>query len=263
MQIDKNSKERSEYSVQAVTNAIRVLEELGDSNHEQSIAELCSKLELTKSNVAKLVATLEMFGYVDCNSYTGNYRLGIKTFQISQSYINKLNLTEVALPIQKSLCARVNESIYVSVLRRENIVYLSVVETDSPVRVTPRIGNIGPAYATATGKAQLAFIDERELEQMYSDKFKEYTKNTIKSLDALKEELATIRERGYALDNEEYEYGVRCVAAPVKNFMGQVIAALSVTAPVERLDNSTIQKLILPELIEAANLLSTKFGYRS
>lgn len=262
MRQSKAARERSEYSVQAVTNAIRVLETLGDAEHEQSIPELCSKLDLTKSNVNKLLVTLEHFGYVDSNRYTGNFRLGVKTFQISQAYINKLSLPEIALPIQRSLRDIVNESVYVSVLRKENVVYLSVVETDAPVRVMPRIGNVGPAYATATGKVQLAHMEDRNIEFFYREPFKMYTKNTISTADALMKELDKIKQQGFALDNEEYEEGVRCVAAPVKNFMGNVIAGISISTPVERMSDDRVRKELLPNLLDAAHKLSIKFGYR-
>ncbi len=258
----KIPKERSEYSVQSVTNAIKVLETLGDAEHEQSIPELCAKLSLTKSNANKIVATLERFGYVDANRYTGNFRLGVKTFQISQAYISKLSLPEIALPVQRALRDAVNESVYISVLRKENVVYLSVVETDSPVRVMPRIGNVGPAYATSTGKVQLAFLEDRDIESLYKAPFHQYTPNTIRSTDALMAELDKIKQQGYALDDEEYEMGVRCVAAPIKNFMGNVIAGINISAPVERMSDTRIKKELLPNLIEAAHKLSVKFGYR-
>ena len=257
----KGARERSEYSVQAVTNAIRILEALGEAEHEQSIPELCTKLDLTKSNVNKLLATLERFGYIDSNKYTGNFRLGVKTFQISQAYINKLSLTEIALPLQKELRDKVNESVYISVLRKDNIVYLSVVETDAPVRVMPRIGNVGSAYATATGKIQLAYQEEREVETLYAEPFAAYTENTIRTMDVLLKELAVIREQGYALDNEEYEMGVRCLAAPIKNFMGNVIAGISISSPIERMSEARVEE-IAPLLLSVAHKLSTKFGYR-
>jgi DNA-binding IclR family transcriptional regulator len=256
-------RERSEYSVQAVTNAIRVLEALGDAEHEQSLPELCAKLSLTKSNANKLLSTLERFGYVDANAYTANLRLGVKTFQIAQAYINKLNLSEIALPLQRSLRDEVNESVYISVLRRANVVYLSVVETDAPVRVMPRIGNVGPAYATATGKVQLAFMDEKEVENLYEGaKFTQYTDKTVKSITELLQDLEQIRKCGYALDNEEYELGVRCVATPVRNFMGNVIAGMSISAPIERMGDEIVQSELLPQLTSAAYTLSTKFGFR-
>ncbi|MDR2400817.1 MAG: IclR family transcriptional regulator [Deferribacteraceae bacterium] len=259
----ENSKRlRSDYSVQQVINAIELLETLGDTEHEASVEELSNKLTLTRNTVLKLLASLETYGYVACNRYTGNYRLGVRTFQIAQSYTNKLSLTEMAQSVQKELRDAVNESVYISVLRKERVVYLSVVESDSPVRVLPRIGNTGLAYATATGKAQIAFMEEHELELLYSEPFEQYTKNTVANIKQLVQELAKIRKLGYAVDNEEYEQGVCCVAVPVKNFMGAVIAGLSISAPKDRMSDARIKKELLPQLIASAAKLSTKFGFK-
>ncbi len=262
MKTSKVKRERNEYAVQSVTNAISILEMLGESEHEQSMGEIYTKLKLTKSNVNKLLATLERLGYVENNQYTGNFRLGVKTFQISQTYINKLSLPEISLPLMKDLRDHVKESVYISILHKENVVYMSVVETDLPVRVLPRMGNVGPAYATATGKVQLAALEDREIEAYYPGEFVKYTPRTISSMNRLLEEMNKVRRDGYAVDDEEYEQGVRCVAAPVKNFMGNVIAGITISAPVERMGNTRIEKELLPRLLETADKLSIKFGYR-
>lgn len=255
-------REKSEYAVQAVSNAIDILELLGDKDHELSIADVVTELNLTRSNVNKLLATLELLGYVEHNRYTGNFRLGVKTFQISQAYINKLNITEISIQILQQLKNDTNESAYISVLRDGAVVYLNVIETDQAVRVLPRIGNVGPAYATATGKAQLAYYDALELEKLYSGEFRKITPNTLANFDALKEELDEIKRIGYAIDNEEYELGVRCVGAPIKDFMGNVIAGISVSAPSERMDMEHIHEDVAPMVLDAAKILSKKFGYR-
>jgi len=255
-------REKSEYAVQAVSNAIDILELLGDKDHELSITDIVGELGLTRSNVNKLLATLELLGYVEHNRYTGNFRLGVKTFQISQAYINKLNIIEISIQVLQQLKNDTNESAYISVLRDGNVVYLNVIETEQAVRVLPRIGNVGPAYATATGKAQLAYFDSMELEKLYSGDFIKITPNTISNFDELKEELAEAKRIGYAIDNEEYELGVRCIGAPIKDFMGNVIAGISVSAPAERMELSHIHEEIAPIVTEAARLLSKKFGYR-
>jgi len=255
-------REKSEYAVQAVSNAIDILELLGDNDHELSITDVVSKLNLTRSNVNKLLATLEMLGYVEHNRYTGNFRLGVKTFQISQAYINKLNIIEISIQVLQQLKNDTNESAYISVLRDGNVVYLNVIETEQAVRVLPRIGNVGPAYATATGKAQLAYYDPIELEKLYSEEFTKITENTIGNFDQLREALADAKRVGYAIDNEEYELGVRCVGAPIKDFMGNVIAGISVSAPAERMSIEHIEEHVAPIVTDAAKLLSKKFGYR-
>jgi len=255
-------REKSEYAVQAVSNAIDILELLGDKDHELSITDVVSELNLTRSNVNKLLATLELLGYVEHNRYTGNFRLGVKTFQISQAYINKLSITEISIQVLQQLKNDTNESAYISVLRDGAVVYLNVIETDQAVRVLPRIGNVGPAYATATGKAQLAYYDALELEKLYSGEFRKITPNTLSNFDELKDELDEIKRVGYAVDNEEYELGVRCVGAPIKDFMGNVIAGISVSAPSERMDMEYVKEVVAPTVVEAAKILSKKFGFR-
>lgn len=264
MREDKNKvkREKAEYAVQAVSNAVEILELLGSHEHELSISEIVSKLELTKSNVNKLLANLEKYGYVEHNRYTGNFRLGVKTFQISQAYINKLNLIDISTHILNGLKQQLNESVYIGVLRHSNVVYLDVIETDEPVRVMPRIGNVGPAYATAIGKAQLSTMTDDEIAGLYENKeFLKLTKNTINNIQELLEDIKQVREKGYALDLEEYEEEVHCIGAPVLNFMGKVIAGISVSGPKVRMGYDRIEKEIAPALIKAAELLSVKFGY--
>ena len=254
-------RDKSEYAVQAVNNAIDILEFLGDAESELSISEIGAKFSLTRSNVNKLLVTLEHLGYVEHNRYTGNFRLGVKTFQISQAYINKLNLIEISIQVLTKIKEKTKESAYISVLRGGNVVYLNLIETDQAVRVLPRIGNVGPAYATATGKAQLAYLPEKELNKLYSEKLEKVTENTINNFTKLKEELALVREKGYAVDNEEYELGVKCVGVPVFDFMGKVIAGISISAPVERMSDDKIENEIASVIVDAGKELSVKFGY--
>jgi DNA-binding IclR family transcriptional regulator len=255
-------RDKSDYSVQAVDNALDILEYIGDFDGEVSVTEISARLNLTKSNVQKLLTTLEHFGYVDMNKYTGNFKLGVKTFQISQAYLNKLDLISSAQKIMIDLRDKTNESVYISVLRNSTVVYLNVVETLRSVRVRPRIGNIGPAYATATGKAQLAFIEDFNLEKAFKGSFVKLTPNTIDNIDKLKEELEKVRQNGFALDLEEYEEGVVCVAAPVFNFMRKVIAGISISAPKMRMPEEKLIKEIAPFVKNAAKQLSFKFGYK-
>jgi DNA-binding IclR family transcriptional regulator len=135
-----------------------------------------------------------------------------------------------------------------------------MVESDHAVRVLPRIGNVGPAYATATGKAQLAYKPKNEIEKLYKNGLRKVTENTIADVGNLEAELDKIKEQGYAIDNEEYEVGVRCVGAPVFNFLDEVIGGISVSAPVERLSEKRMHDEVVPVVTEAAKILSGKFG---
>lgn len=265
MRVEKSKlkREKSEYAVQAVSNAIDILDILGDFEHELSISEIVGQLGLTKSNVNKLLANLEAFGYVEHNRYTGNFRLGVKTFQISQAYINKLNLIDISMQSLQELKNKLNESVYIGVLRDTRVVYLDVIETDEAVRVMPRIGNVGPAYATAIGKAQLSMFPESEIREFYKDGIKKLTKKTVGSIEELLKDLAEARVKGYAMDMEEYEEGVCCIGSPIQNFMGSVIAGISVSAPIQRMPKERIEKEIVPALLETAKNLSVKFGFKT
>ncbi|GAB7140528.1 IclR family transcriptional regulator [Deferribacterales bacterium RsTz2092] len=255
-------REKSNYSVQSVANATRILEYLGTSAHEQSVADICNELYLTRSNVNKLLVTLGKFGYIDKNHNTGNYHLGIKTFQLSQTYISNVNIKDASFPLLRELSANIGETACTAVLHRKNIVYVSEAETMAAVRVYSHIGKVVPAYATASGKVQLAWLDGTEIETVFHAPFRALTNTTLRGLPELTEELGRVRQLGYAIDNEELEYGVRCLAVPVRNFIGDVIAAVSINAPVERMSDERIKDELLPQILDTAHQLSAKFGYR-
>ncbi len=255
-------REKAEYAVQSVNNAIDILELLSNADGELSVSDIGLKLGLTKNNTSKILSTLEIFGYVECNRYTGSYRLGVKTFQISQAYLLNMNLFEVSKNYLEAIRNRLNETSYVSVFNDGNIVYLNSIETRQAVRVRLRVGLIRPAYASASGKVHLANMELEHIKAIYENKMQKFTENTINSMDALIKELESIKKMGYAVDNEEFEREVISVAAPVHNFMGQVIGALSTSIPSIRCDKDRIEKEIAPAILEYASDLSKKYGYK-
>lgn len=262
--VDKSkiSSIKSDYTVLALSHSIDILELLSVSEHELTFNEIVNKLKLTKNNASKILGNLEYFDFIETNKITGNYRLGVRTFQLSQSYIRKLNLINVSNSVLNSLKQKFNESSYIGILRNGNVVYLNVVETSEPVRVMPRTGNVGPAYATAIGKAQLSVLSDREISYLYENKnFLKLTPNTIGNIDDLLKDIEVVRKRGYALDLEEYEEEVYCIAVPIIDYAGKVIAGLSISGPKCRLTEDRIINEIAPVLLEEARSLSIKFGY--
>jgi DNA-binding IclR family transcriptional regulator len=255
-------REKAEYAVQSVNNAIDILELLSNADGELSVSDIGLKLGLTKNNTSKILSTLEIFGYVECNRYTGSYRLGVKTFQISQAYLLNMSLFEVSKGYLEAIRNRLNETSYVSVFNDGNIVYLNSIETRQAVRVRLRIGLIRPAYASASGKVHLANMELENVKALYENKMQKFTENTINSIDALIKELESIKKKGYAVDNEEFEREVISVAAPVHNFMGRVIGALSTSIPSIRCSKDRIEKEIAPVILEYASDLSKKYGYK-
>lgn len=255
-------KEKSEYIIQAVDHALDLLEQFHDDVDELGVTELSKRLKLHKNNVFRLLATLESRNYIEQNKVTENYRLGLKTLELGQTFIKQMGLLRQSRPVLEALVKECNETTYVAILKDFHIVYLDTVETDLTVRVVPRVGSRLPAYCTAAGKVQLAYMTDEELDNYIPAKdLKRYTPNTIVDRDELKKHLVTIAEQGYATDNEELDVGVRCVGAPIRDYTRRIIGAVSISGPSMRFTDERIEKELIPLVKRAGEEISTKLGY--
>lgn len=251
--------------VQSVLHALQLFEvfRTSENKDEFGVTELSKALGLHKNNVFRLLATLESRGYIEQNPETENYRLGIEIFNLGQQFINKLNILKLARPFMEKIVAEVNESIYIGILRKGFVVYLDMVEANQNVRVVSRVGKDVPAYCTAIGKIQLAYASEEEINSMYMGaRLKRYTNNTITSLPELKKHLKEVLANDYALDNEEFEERVRCIAVPIKDYLGVPVAALSVTGPACRMTDDKIFNVIYPTAKKYAREISKRLGWQ-
>ncbi|GAB4294293.1 MAG: IclR family transcriptional regulator [Desulfuromonadia bacterium] len=255
-------KEKSEYIIQAVDHALDLLEQFHDDVDELGVTELSKRLKLHKNNVFRLLATLESRGYIEQNKVTENYRLGLKTLQLGQTFIRQMGLLRQARPVLEWLVEQCNETSYVAILKDQHIVYLDVVETSMTVRVVPRVGSRLPAYCTAAGKVQLACMSSEEIDSYYPGReLKAYTPNTITDKNALKAHLTQIAEQGVAIDNEELDLGVRCVAAPIRDYTRRIIGAVSISGPSMRFTDERIQNELIPLVKRAGEEISMKLGF--
>ncbi|MBW2451358.1 MAG: IclR family transcriptional regulator [Deltaproteobacteria bacterium] len=255
-------KEKSEYIIQAVSHALDLLEQFHDDVDELGVTELSKRLKLHKNNVFRLLATLESRGYIEQNKATENYRLGLKALELGQTFIKQMGLLRQAKPILDRMVETCNETSYVAIFKEGHVVYLDVVETDMTVRVVSRVGSRMPSYCTAAGKVHLAFMSDEEINELLpSAELKTYTPNTNASRDALKAELKAVTDKGYAIDNEELDLGVRCVAAPIRDYTRRIVGAISVSGPSMRLPNQRIEQELVPLVLNAAEELSTRLGY--
>jgi DNA-binding IclR family transcriptional regulator len=256
-------KEKSEYLIQAVSHALDLMEQFHGDVDELGVTELSKRLKLHKNNVFRLLATLESRGYIEQNKVTENYRLGLKTLELGQTFIRQMGLLRQSKPVLESLVKECNETTYVAILKEQCIIYLDAVETDMTVRVVPRVGSRLPAYCTAAGKVQIAYMSDEELENYLPTKeFKRYTPNTITDRDELRQQLKIIAEQGYAVDNEELDIGVRCVGAPIRDYTRRIIGAVSISGPSMRFTDERMEKELIPLVIKAAREISAKLGYQ-
>lgn len=255
-------KDKSEYIIQAVDHALDLLEQFQGEVDELGVTELSKRLKLHKNNVFRLLATLESRNYIEQNRVTENYRLGLKTLELGQTFIKQMGLLRQSRPVLEALVRECNETTYVAILKESHIVYLDVVETDLTVRVVPRVGSRLPAYCTAAGKVQLAYMTDEELDHyLPTRELKGYTSNTITDRDEFKSHLRKIAEQGYAIDNEEMDVGVCCVGAPIRDYTRRIIGAVSISGPSMRFSPERMEKELIPLVRRAGEDISTKLGF--
>ncbi len=258
-------REKVNYLIQSVSHALDILESFTKTEKELGVTELSKRLGLHKNNVFRLLATLEHRGYIEQNKETENYRLGPKTLQIGSIFIEQRECRRQARPILESLMAATNETAVVAVLRANRVIYMDSVEAERTVRAISRIGAMLPAHCTAVGKAQLSLLAVEEIEKLYQEPvLEQMTPRSLKTRDALVADLTRTRERGYAVENEECDADVRSIAAPVRDFSKNVIAAIGIIAPAHRLTDQQLQQGgVVARLQEAVLTLSRKLGFES
>ena len=256
-------REKINYTIQSVSHALDILESFTRTEDELGVTELSKRLGLHKNNVFRLLATLEHRGYIEQNRSTENYRLGPKTLQIGAIFIEQRECRRQARPILESLMAASGETAVVAVLRGDKVIYMDSVETTRTVRAVSRIGAMLPAHCTAVGKAQLAVLPAAEIERLYPDvNLVPLTDKSIKTRDMLLADLKRTSGKGYAIEHEEADLDVRSIAVPVRDFSGNVIAAVGIVAPAHRLTDEQVDKGAIPTLVqEAGRAISAKMGF--
>jgi len=259
----QTKRKKSDYIIQSVDHALDVMEAFHGEEDELGITELSRRLKLHKNNIFRILATLENRGYIEQNRVTDNYRLGLGTLELGQTYIRHTGLLRVARPITEQLGKKVNENVYIGILKENYAFYLDVVESAHTVRVLSRVGCRVPTYCSAMGKAQLAFETPETISEVLGKKeLKKFTPSTLSDRDKIVEHLALVKELGYAVDDEEWDEGVRCVAAPIYDYTRKVVGAVSISAPSVRMPMEQVKKEYVPMIIEACEEISDRLGYK-
>ena len=254
-------RDKSNYIIQSVSHALDVLEEFKGDAIELGVTELSKKLKLHKNNIFRLLATLEARGYIEQNRSTENYRLGLKSLELGQTFIKQMGLLRQARPSLERLAARANETTYLAVMRNVDVIYLDVVEASQTVRVASRVGLRLPTHCTAVGKVLIASDSEEEIKKRLPEHFEKRTGKTITDSKSLVEHLIKVAKQGYALDDEEFEEGVRCIAAPVRDYTGNVVAAVSISGPAMRMTDKKVVDDLIQAVRDAGEDLSRRLGY--
>lgn len=223
------------YRIQVIDRAAQILECFRFDAHELGVREISQRTGLHKSTAHRILIALQYNGLIQQNPETGDYHLGIKLFKLGQLAVMRLNLREIARPLLRVLMEETRETVHLAILDEEQVFYLEKVEGPYALRMPSRVGRHIPPHCTSLGKAMLSCLEEAEVRRMLgSDSLKPYTAHTMRTADALMTELRRTRRRGYAVDNEEIEIGLRCVGAPLRDYSGALAGAVSVAGPTAR-----------------------------
>ncbi|MDF1525369.1 MAG: IclR family transcriptional regulator [bacterium] len=260
----QTKRKKTDYIIQSVDHALDVLEAFHSEADELGITELSRRLKLHKNNIFRILATLESRGYIDQNMATDNYRLGLGTLELGQTYIRHTGLLRVARSVMEELNNKVNENVYIGILKDRYAFYLDVVESNHTVRVLSRVGCRVPTYCAAIGKAQLAYETSETINEVLGKKeLKKFTPNTIADRKKILEHLVLVKELGYALDDEEWDEGVRCVGAPIFDYTRKAVGGISISGPSVRMSMEKIRKDYVPLIKRACEEISNRLGYDS
>jgi IclR family transcriptional regulator, KDG regulon repressor len=246
--------------VQTLERALDIIELLALQPDGLGVTEIAQRLELNKSTAHRLLSALLERSYVERNGARGAYRLGLKVIEVGSIRLNHLELKTEAQPYLRKLSESTGMSVHLGILSGGDVVYIEKIEPRQSIRMYSQIGKRVPVHCTALGKALVSELPRPELERIAEAMaFKRFTAKTAVGLEDLAAAAGECRERGYAIDDEEHEAGIRCVGAPIRDYTGRVIAAVSVTGEIR--SSGAERDAGLPRLVmEAAASISRRLG---
>jgi DNA-binding IclR family transcriptional regulator len=248
------------YRVQVLDRSFRILEALADAPDELSPAELAVRLHLHKSTIHRLLVVLEGQRFIR-KTPDGRYGLGMKLIEMGSRAVEQLDLGEHALPFLERLVEETGETAHICVLSGTEMVSIANVPGRWTLRTPSTVGRRTQTYCTAVGKAFIAFLPPSALDSLIERlQFKRQTRRTLMTASSLRVALDRVRRRGFAVDDEEVEEGLRCIGAPIRDYTGKVVAALSIAGPVFRIQKGQVASYARA-VTAAADSLSADLGY--
>ena len=252
---------RPNYPIKVLNKAFLILDIFLKNNAPISMTEISEELGLYPSTIHRILDTLKYGGFVEQDSSTQKYQLGLKLVELGMTRLNNIDLVKEARPFLKGLSKKCDETVHLAILKNTEVLYLAKEESSQTIRMISYVGKRAPLHCTALGKVLLAFLPSDKMDKILGkiELFK-LTENTIINKQVLIEELNKIKQEGFALDREENEKYVRCIAAPVKDYSGKVIAAISISAPSYRI-NQKNQNQLTGKLIDFCKRTSARLGF--
>lgn len=249
---------------QSLGKAFQIIEVMADAPGPMRLQEIAAALDLPGSTALRFLKTLMDYNYVGQNQDSLQYYLTMKFCRIADRVTRQVQIRDIVHPYLLELARSFGEATSLAVEQDNLVVYIDVVEgPDHMLRTLQRIGKIAPMHSTGVGKVLLSGAPEEHVDRVIKEKgFTAPTEYTITSMDTLRSELENIKKQGYALDMEECEMGVRCAAAPLRDFSGKIVAAISTSGPIGRMTQEKLDSII-EEITSTAGEISQKLGYMS
>jgi IclR family KDG regulon transcriptional repressor len=247
--------------IQTLLVAFDILDTIAQGGGSGStLSDISEKLGIHKSTALRMLCTLESLNCVVHDIDTGRYRLGVHLLELGSTVLEGLDLRREAKPFLQELSVASGEIVHLAILDQESVVYIEKIEAPHVLTLYSRVGRRAPATCTAVGKVLLAHAKGEFKDCVTRASLVKYTEGTITEPGELVRELNDVKKNGYAIDNEEHEEHVRCVAAPIRNHQGEVIAAVSITGPSVRMTMERIQELV-PLVMSGASAISKRLGF--
>ena len=242
--------------IQSLARGLVILEELAEAPDGLGITELAAKHTMDKGNMSRLMQTLANYGFAEKDPQTRRYVLGPQIVRLSRAVLTRMPLRDAAKPFLDQLVAQTGECAHLAILAQHQALYIDQVDSPSVLRVTTGVGTLAPLYCTALGKILLAFGGAQKPAEMPA-----FTLRTITDPTLLEHHLDQVRTLGYAVDDEEYLAGVRCIAVPVIDYRSKCIAAIGISGPANRLTLEALPKTA-QVVLDIGRSLSSRLSFK-
>jgi IclR family transcriptional regulator, KDG regulon repressor len=259
LEVNKMEKENL---VKSVSRALHIIDIVSSEKDGLGVTEIAKQMDINKSSVYRILSTLVQYGYIEQDKETERYKLGYKFLDISSKLLESIDLRREAKPYLRELEKETNEVIHLVVYDQGEVIYIEKLEGTETLRMHSKVGKRAPMHCTGVGKAILAHLPLNVVLEIIERKgLPKHTDFTITDRDALLKELEKVKQKGYALDLEENEYGIRCIAVPIFDYSGNVVAAVSISGPTIRMTDERIEKL-QERIRYIGSQISERLGYR-
>ena len=249
-------------AVSSVLKVFKILEALGDQK-EIGVSDLSDRLMMSKATTYRFLQTMKTIGYISQQGATDKYSLTLKVYELGAKSLEYVELIDLADKEMRIISEQTNEALHLGAFDENEIMYIHKIDSGYSLRMQSRIGSRNPLYSTAIGKVLLAEHDDNFVrDKLYAVTFIKHTTKTLSNTDELLSELAIVKEQYYAEDNEEQEPGLRCIASPIYDRFGVVIAGLSMSFPTIRFNESQMSYYV-GLLHHAGKNISEKLGYKN